>query len=240
MPENEVKENVNQSIIEIRYKPNSKILDYRGSYAEMISKLMGLEHWKITENRIDVYDNEDNKRVFVSFRNSGISINNLTNNQLFLDQALKYFGFLFNDKPFGEKININRIGLRYRNLNKYEGPYEELVIKYHSSMFIIPEETKQAFGYQITDVGFPLDFRDNQARIHTLSGPMSKEQALDFFKFESNDTLPNCGFYIDIDYWEILDEEMNFDQLSKKLSIFHSKVINMNKGVNKLIFDGGD
>ncbi len=49
---------LNAHTLEVRYKPNPKILDYRGTWAELISNHMNLSEWKIIENRIDIYDKE--------------------------------------------------------------------------------------------------------------------------------------------------------------------------------------
>lgn len=43
----------NEYIFEIRYKPNPKVLDLRGSWAEVITKRMEFEHWSISNNRLD-------------------------------------------------------------------------------------------------------------------------------------------------------------------------------------------
>jgi hypothetical protein len=47
---------LNEHVLEVRYKPNPKVLDYRGTWAESISDHMKLPEWRIVENRIDIYD----------------------------------------------------------------------------------------------------------------------------------------------------------------------------------------
>jgi hypothetical protein len=63
---------ISENIIEVRYKPNPKLLDYRGTWAEMISTYLELSEWKIVENRFDVFDKDKSKRIFVSFEMKGL------------------------------------------------------------------------------------------------------------------------------------------------------------------------
>ena len=77
---------INELLLEIRYSPNAKILDYRGTWAETVSKHMELSEWQIQENRFDVYDKQDTKRFFVSYRNAGGLIRNSTTRNYFSDQ----------------------------------------------------------------------------------------------------------------------------------------------------------
>jgi hypothetical protein len=56
MGSNNRKVALSENILEIRYKPNSKILDHRGTWAEIISKDLTLTEWLIVGNRFDVHD----------------------------------------------------------------------------------------------------------------------------------------------------------------------------------------
>jgi len=46
----------NDHVVEIRFKPNSKILDKFGLWTEELSQSLKLENWRITPSSIDVYD----------------------------------------------------------------------------------------------------------------------------------------------------------------------------------------
>jgi len=71
MPDTE-KSVVNEHVLEIRYKPNPKILDLRGTWAEQISLHMDLPHWRIVANRIDAFTEGESIHAFVGFRNGGM------------------------------------------------------------------------------------------------------------------------------------------------------------------------
>ena len=86
---------INEHLLEIRYSPNPKILDYRGTWAESVSKFMELSEWQIVENRFDVFDKEQTRRFFVSYKNAGALIHNSTTRNYFPDQAKSKRGGYF-------------------------------------------------------------------------------------------------------------------------------------------------
>jgi hypothetical protein len=67
---------INEHILEIRYKPNAHLLDFRGEPATSISQHMELTEWRIDENRVDVYSKDQAVRFFAAFRNSGAVMRN--------------------------------------------------------------------------------------------------------------------------------------------------------------------
>ena len=69
----------NENILEIRYKPNPKILDYRGTWAEALAQVMSVSEWRIDENRIDVSNKEKTLKAFASYKNAGAVIEGWTN-----------------------------------------------------------------------------------------------------------------------------------------------------------------
>src|SRR5438445_7505171 len=65
---------VTDHVFEVRYKPNARFLDYRGQWAELIAEHMKATEWRITENRLDVFDKSEARRFFLAFRNCGATI----------------------------------------------------------------------------------------------------------------------------------------------------------------------
>ena len=53
------RESVGEFVLEIRYAPNPKTLDYRGTWADMVSKHLEMNEWRIVENRFDTYNTSD-------------------------------------------------------------------------------------------------------------------------------------------------------------------------------------
>jgi hypothetical protein len=58
---------LSETVLEIRYRPNARVLDHRGAWAEIISAHMSLPQWNIVENRVDIHSKDKSQHVFVSF-----------------------------------------------------------------------------------------------------------------------------------------------------------------------------
>ena len=124
---------LNEHILEVRYKPNPKILDYRGSWAEAISDYMTLSEWRILENRIDIYDKENKDHAFVGFRNSGFVAHDTPTKHYFPDKAVRFFKYLLSLDGFEKSPYVERIGVRSKFCKEYEGSFDELRDKYTSN-----------------------------------------------------------------------------------------------------------
>ncbi|MGB9627770.1 MAG: hypothetical protein ACPL6D_03840 [Thermodesulfobacteriota bacterium] len=102
---------INEHIFEIRYKPNPKVLDYRGSWAEAISEHMQLPDWRILENRIDVYNEKIGERALVGFRNAGFVTRNTPIKKYFPERTIKFFRYVLYLNGFGKILFVERIGV---------------------------------------------------------------------------------------------------------------------------------
>ena len=91
---------LNEHVLEVRYKPNPKVLDYRGAWAESISDHMNLPEWRIVENRIDIYDKKNKDHAFVGFRNAGFVAHDTPTKNYFSDKAVKFLKHLFSFEGF--------------------------------------------------------------------------------------------------------------------------------------------
>jgi hypothetical protein len=198
MPESAKK--INEQIVEIRYRPNAKVLDYRGTWAEMLAEHLSLTEWQIIENRFDVFDKDNSRLGFVSYKNAGFIVHNSPTKNYFSDQANKFFRFLFDQKPFGDPLFIARVGVRSRFATEYNGSFEQLLELYSSRFLTLTPQAKTALAAKIIDLGGPIDAETALGKINSRSGPMSKQQIKEFFEFE--DSPPDVAFYLDIDYWQ--------------------------------------
>jgi len=117
----------NEHVVEIRYRPNPRILDYRGRLAEQISAEMAIMHWRIVENRVDVFATDRTEHVFVGFRNAGYTSSDTPTKDLFPDKASKLFRFLFSLDSFDNDLFVERLGIRSRFCTPFSGTFEKLV-----------------------------------------------------------------------------------------------------------------
>ena len=192
---------VSEHILEIRYKANPKVLDYRGTWAELISEEMNLAHWRIIENRIDIFDLERENRAFVGFKNAGLVVRNSPTANYFPDKARKLFRFLFTLEGFDKTPFVTRIGVRSRVVTPFSGSFDNLLTRFSSRYLGLTPDAKKALNAELVDIGGPLNFKDKHGTFNTSSGPMPKSQISKVFEFEDEDNLPDVGLYIDIDYW---------------------------------------
>lgn len=197
---------INDHILEMRYDANPKVLDYRGAWADAISKTLDLPHWQIDDTRIDVYDTDHMHHAFASVTNAGYTTKNAATRNYFSDKALKFLRVLFGLEGFLPEPNIVRLGVRSRFCRAFEGTFEELVERYSSRMLSFPMESLKALDATITDIGSPITMKDKIGTINFMGGPMEKRQSQGFFQMSAG--LPEVGLVVDIDYWKTPNSTM--------------------------------
>ena len=239
MNNTKIPDQISEQVLELRYKPNPKILDYRGTWAEMISTYMGLIHWQIKENRIDIFDVEEKNRAFIGFKNSGLIIRNSPTANYFPDQARKLFKYVFEElEGFGKKLFVERVGVRSRVLSPFAGDLNNLVDLYSSHYLGLTPTASKMLDAELLDIGGPLNFKDQYGNFNTMSGPMPKNQATSFFKFEDESNLPDVGLYIDIDYWKRPNIIMEGKDILDIIRSFAQQTSSRNQQIRDLILEG--
>lgn len=200
MPKQGPIESFNKFIFELRYKPNAKMLDFRGSWAESISDHMQLSEWAIIDNRIDVYSKDARNRAFVGFGNAGFETNDVPSKNYFEDQTISFTKFILNLKGFDTPLFINRMGVRSMFFTPYEGKFIDLLERYATRFLSMTKAAVDIMNAELSDIGGPLVFKGVDCNFNSTSGPMKEDQAKQFL--QRSDTLPDVGLYFDIDYWK--------------------------------------
>lgn len=224
---------VSEQTLEIRYKPNAKILDFRGSWAEAISAHMKLPEWGILENRVDIYDGTTKERAFVGFRNAGYVAQDAPTKNYFPDKTSKYVKYLFNLEGFGKALHVERLGVRCKFLRAFEGEFTKLLEKYTSNYLSLTDKAKEVLNAKLLDISGPLDFQDQYGNFNTLSGPIREEQIGRFL--ERKEGLPAVGFFFDIDYWIAPKSEMSDRDVLKKIEEFANSAWDRFDKLSKLV-----
>jgi len=227
--------NISEQVLEIRYKPNAKILDLRGTWAEAISEHIALPEWRIIENRVDVFDKDFKERAFVGFRNAGYVVHDAPTNNFFLERAAKYVKHLFSLTGFGKNIYVERIGIRLKICFEFSGTFDELLNKYETNYLSLSAKAKNIFKAELKDMSGPLDFQDSHGNFNTLSGPITMEQMPQYF--EGKKELPTLGLFFDIDYWCNPKEKFDEKETLKKIDHFCSSIRVKVEGLYTLIMD---
>lgn len=209
---------LNEHVLELRYKPNPKILDYRGTWAKAISDHMGLPEWRIGENRIDIYAGNNKDRAFVGFRNSGFVAFNTPTKNYFSEKAAKFFNYLFDLEGFEKKPYIERLGVRSKFCKAYNGDFDQLLQKYISNYLSLTDKARKIINAKILDIGGPINFADRYGNFNTMSGPMTDEQMGQYF--QTKEDLPAVGLFFDIDYWLTPKRELNKQEILSHIKQF--------------------
>ena len=223
---------ISEYIFEVRYKPNPKIMDLRGNWAELISEHLSLPHWLIVENRIDIFNNDKNELAFVGFRNSGFTCFNSPTENYFPEKAVKFFKFLSDLKGFEKPLFVERLGVRSKFISAYKEDFSKLLDLFIVRYINLTEKAKKEIDATLIDIGAPLNFVDHLGNFNTMSGPMKKEQMKVFIT--KADTYPEVGLFYDIDYWSKPNKEMDINEIVTSIKDFssaswtrHEKFINL-------------
>lgn len=233
MVKKETPKSYNRNILEIRYKPNSKVLDYRGKWAEQISSHMKLSEWRIGKDRIDIYDKEGKDRAFISYRNAGFVTNDAPTANYFPDKAIKLFKFIFELHDFDSPLYVLRIGVRVKFYTGFNGNFEELMEKYANRFLKLTDDAKKILNAELLDIGSPLNFKDKYGHFNMMGGPMRSEQAQEYL--ERDEELSKVGLYFDIDYWIQPENIVKNERILDTISVFSEQAWGKHKGVCNII-----
>ena len=225
--------NPTQYITEIRYTPNPKVLDYRGTWAEKIKALTDLPHWRISENRIDVFTDDDKARAFVSFKNAGFVVQDSPTRNYFPDQANKLFRFLLQEDAFGSSIAVPRIGVRYRCAISFDGSFDDLLTHYTERLLALTPQAQQAFGGKTFDIGGSVNLVTKLGKINTTTGPMEQKQLKQFFP--NRETVPTVALYLDMDYYKEPNSEMDSKEIVSLVKSFAESLWDIKDSLVRLV-----
>jgi len=225
----------NEHVVEVRYKPNSRVLDNRGRWAAKLSEELQLPHWKIEPNRLDVMEANKRRSCFVSFRNLGFQAADTPTRNYFVDQTSKFFKVLFDLGEFPKSLHVERFGVRSKFCVPYGGSFEDLVTRYTTRYVVPTEAAREAIGpgAKLVDVAGPLNFIDEIGNFNTMGGPVRQAEAAGLFAKDAG--FPDVGLFYDIDYWTRPDHSLAFHDLTKLLTGFAVAAWDRHERVVKLI-----
>jgi hypothetical protein len=219
MPDNDgQQESLNEHVFELRYKPNAKIIDYRGEFAEMISSELGLTEWRITKDRVDVFDKEEKHRLYVGFRSSGYVAQDSITANYFPDKAVQFLNFVSNIKTFGNHWIVQRMGVRSRFCTAFDGECEDALERLGSRYTTLTEDAKSAIGEaKVIDLNGVVNFEDEHGSFNTQLGPMLASQIAEVLK--DRDDYPEVGIYYDIDYWKRPEKDVAESDVTRFIKV---------------------
>lgn len=182
-------------IIEVRYAPNPRILDERGSLINKLveSNIINNAHWELGGANVTVADKTDQKqsrkRIFIDInRMSYISTAKDTNESFFASFEKAYRVF----KDTIENFKIIRIGCRVQGTYTCESKEYESIIKkfkeHFPAQFLLED-------FPIQDLRFQLVYQNGMYQI----GPIRKDDQFLKNEFPFEDRVNHIGFAVDTD-----------------------------------------
>ncbi len=235
---------LNEFIFEIRFEANPSLLDYLGRWTSELRDKVGLEHWRISPGKADVYDNIDielaGERAYFTVKTAGFVKINCVNEKFFPNKSLQIMKFLLSKDEFGKKPLINRLGVRGRFANYYSNTFDELK-NVLSDRYVSPTKSVvDIFGGSISDIAGPLDFDIGDGKIKSNTGPMLGQQLTDYFKHPLHleiidSTSSNVALYFDVDYYIVPKSKMDISEIKTYINRFGGEIWRVNEDVRNLL-----
>jgi hypothetical protein len=207
-----------EMILEIRYKPNMRIIDNRGRICQEIVSGANFDQWKVNESTVEFIDNKHNEKAYIGVNNMGYIVKKPLTDNYFIDKISKFIKSSFALNEFNNSLDVLRIGLRYRFCDEFHGQFASLLRNFDSRYISLTDKAKSLMDAEVIDSGAPLNFKDKLGFFNTTCGPMEGKQIIDFF--EGHSELPSVGFYFDIDYFIKPNRIMSKDEVSKQVKLF--------------------
>ena len=191
-----ITEKISEHVVEIRFKPNARVLDKRGEIASTLLSTL-LNQWSISSNQIllSSKENLDVKAVF-SFKNVSFVSNYPNDSKFFLKNAEAFIKSAWSLFPNNE---IVRVGVRTKYLIPTKD-FKSTFDSYRKNFLALKDEQIKEIGGTLIDLGFPLNFTDGDNFFNIMTGPMEKAQFGQFLK-EQEDIFEN-GVFLDFDYFK--------------------------------------
>ncbi len=179
-----------KSILEFRYDKKPEIFDFRRI---LFKSVTGKEPEKELpfDDGMELKIKKEKIKIIVSSYRLAIGVEGYFEDEQF-SKLIELYGKLEKLLNLG---NIQRIGFRNIYCKEFSGEYNECVNWFRNKVF-----SKNTIINNSIDVGLPLDYTYNGAFIHTVSGPMGKEQLKNqFLEFEIAENQPEIFLFLDVD-----------------------------------------
>ncbi len=192
-----MKENkITEYLVEVRFVPNSKVLDKRGDIASQVSLSTDFDHWNIGTNKIS-FTNSKKEKIYSAFgfKNLGVLSKYPNDQETFLNETKSFIKTCWN---FYDSSQTIRIGVKTKYLIEIDS-FKKAFDAYRKKFLHINDKDIANFGGDLIDVGFPLNFADGENFFNVTTGPMQKKEFEQFIDVPED--VFDSGIYIDVDYF---------------------------------------
>lgn len=210
-----------EHLFEFRFKPNARVLDHRGEWAEALSEALMLPKWSVQPTRALVHDENDLQRAFFGHRNAGFCARNCPTFNFFPDHAARFVRSLFALSGFGTVVPVNRIGVRSRFAMSSELGFPEVRSRFLERFCSMAGVTCGRLNVEgastIVDVGVTLKLVDAVASWNLVVGPMVRAEFPAYFEGRDDDEFPEAGLFVDVDCFSAKDQVLDEKGLIREM-----------------------
>ena len=215
---------ISTQILEVRFRPNARVLDRRGQWAETIAQEMELEHWNIVENRVDLLSGDKKIRAFVGFRNFGLTTLDAPTSNYFRDKATKLTGVISKLPDFIFPLSIERCGVRTTICHEIDAEVERIASVVRDR-FVVPESLQDLGGADnVVDAAVALYFRAAHGQLNIRVSSNGANEIKAAFRSHSPDELPQQGWISDMDYFSSDKEQVSQKNLVWRIIEFSDEL----------------
>lgn len=187
---------INEHVIEIRFKPDARILDKRGEIANLLT-VNPFDQWNISTNKINFLSKDNpNLEAYFSFKNTGLISSYPNETKSFIEETEKFIKTVWNHFPTNE---ITRVGIRSRYVLPAKD-FKTMFDAYKEKFLGIKDDDLKKLGGDLIDLGFPLNFVDGENFFNIHTGPMEKKEFSNLVK--NQDEIFDNGVFLDFDFFK--------------------------------------
>lgn len=204
-----------EHILEVRHDASGTFLDVRGNVADFIRKEKFLPHWKIDTNVVNFRDQSEKiekEGAFVGYKSAGYVVLNSQTRNFFTDRGSSFWRLIQKNKNY-ELPTLTRFGMRTKIFIPSNLSFEEINKRVYEQLF--SEKGRSLVGGEEKDLQFTIELKESGFNVRIVIGPIHKDEAGKYFKFETDD-FKKCGLFLDLDYYTTTD--LNKDTIPKFLS----------------------
>ncbi len=230
-------------LFEVRFDPALELLDFRGGLATHLISELGLDAYKISENRIDVTKTDKLEAVyFVSTHNAGFQLENTTKIENAKETVNKFINALISFDKFHPK-KIMRLGARWQHFTfKRSYTFEMIKTAFQTNVANPTPKIVSGFsGESIFDIGLPLRLQGDGYKCHVMSGPMKNDQLLAEVisnkKAYQIESIGHSGLFIDADAFSENLGGIDFNSIREKGEKLFEIAANHVTTLNGIVFD---
>jgi hypothetical protein len=189
---------ITEHIFEVRHAPSGRFLDVRGYVSDHIKSSGLFQHWEINPTVIHFRDGEskiEKTGAFAGYKSAGYFAFDPETRNYFEDKSIQFWKKL-KENQFYTIPELIRLGCRTKAFITCDKSFDDIHSMLYSNLFT--GKVSDMIGKEEKDFQVIMDLKLSEYDIHMSIGPIHKNEAGNFFSFESKH-FENAGIFLDLD-----------------------------------------